>query len=138
MSYSFQFVNLNAPIVDTPRKHKWWSFSNSSYEMNGLEMSMMVEVMREAGILREQGLAPHWTIDETGVPQEKFRSNSNWHVTPVECRKIATMMREAIDGGSAIETLSFFDDAPPDSRAWLESWAEFNARAAHADGYRVT
>ncbi|MCA9693251.1 MAG: hypothetical protein KC636_26890 [Myxococcales bacterium] len=137
MSYFFQFVDPTAAIAQTPRAHPWLG-GDDCYEMNGAELRMMVEVMREAGILREQGMGPRWTIDEAGVPQEKFRSNSNGHVTPDECQRIASMLRAAIDSGSAGDTLSFFDDAPPQSRAWLESWTEFNARAAQAGGYRVT
>jgi hypothetical protein len=113
--------------------------ANSAYSMNGSQMSMMLEVMRAAKAIREQGCDPNWTLLPDGVPHAKFRSNDNHHVTPEECLVIATRLREGLADGTVSETFSFFDDAPPskECRKWVHEWADYNERAAAAGGYRV-
>lgn len=126
MSYVFSFEQPTLP-------------ESSSYSLTGAEMRMMVEVMREVGALREQGFGPNWTLQPDGVPQAKFQSTSNQLVTAEECGLIAERLRAGLASGKAQATLSFFDDAPrgQEGRRWVEAWADFNARAAAAGGYRV-
>jgi hypothetical protein len=67
----------------------------------------------------------------------KFTSNSNWHVTPDECRSIASRLRAGMP--VIREVASFFDDAPPraELERWVLSWVDFNERAVDHGGYRV-
>ena len=114
-------------------------FPNSHYSMNGAQMSIMLEVMREVKAIREQGCDPNWTLLPDGVTHAKFRSNDNHHVTPAECLLIAERLRAGLKDGTATSILTFFDDAPGGARgrAWIEEWADYNERAAAAGGYRV-
>lgn len=111
----------------------------SNYSMNGAQMSMMVEVMRAAGAIREQGIDPDWTLLPDGVTHAKFRSNGNQLVTPDECRLIAERLKTGLANGTVSTTLSFFDDAPRGKagQQWIEAWIDFNERAAGTGGYRV-
>jgi hypothetical protein len=125
MGYSFSFVRKGA--------------RNGNYSMNGSQMSIMVEVMRAVGAIREQGVDPDWTLLPVGVTHDKFRSNDNHHVTPEECLLIAEKLRAGLADGTATTFLSFFDDAPRGAKglAWVEEWADYNERAAAAGGYHV-
>jgi hypothetical protein len=107
--------------------------------MNGSQMSIMLEVMRAVGAIREQGTWPDWTILPEGVAQEKFQSSGNHHVTPAECRLIVEKLRSGLKDGTASTTLTFFDDAPigKEGRAWIEEWIDYNERASTAGGYIV-
>ena len=111
----------------------------SNYSMNGSQMSIMLEVMRAVGAIREQGSWPDWTILHEGVTHDKFRSSGNHHVTPTECLLIASKLRAGLEDGTATTTLTFFDDAPlsNEGRDWIEEWADYNERASAAGGYRV-
>lgn len=125
MGYDFSFERPDVPRAD--------------YRLNSAEMSILVEVMREVGAIREQGCYPNYTLLPEGVPQAKFQSNGNQHVTPDECRLIARKLRDGLANGTVTTTLSFFDDAPYGAEAvrWVEGWIDYNERAADAGGYRV-
>jgi hypothetical protein len=126
MGFGFSFVRPGLP--------------KGNYSMSGGQMAIMVEVMREVKAIREQGCHPDHTLLPDGVPQAKFRSNDNHHITPAECLLIAARLRAGLKDGTAMTTLCFFDNAPdgPEGRAWIEEWADYNERAAAAGGYRVT
>jgi hypothetical protein len=95
--------------------------------------------MPAVGAIREQGVDPHRTFLPDGVTHDRFRSNDGHHVTPDECLLIAQRLRAGLADGSALETLSFFDDDPPGAKArdWIAAWAGYNERAAAAGGYYV-
>lgn len=125
MGFSFQFAQRGA--------------AKAHYSMNGSQMARLVEVMREAGAIREQGLDPNWTLLPDGVSHDKFRSNDGHHVTPEECLRIADRLRAGLADGTALNILAFFDDAPfgAEARDWVAAWADYNPRAAAAGGYVV-
>jgi len=126
MGYDFSFE-----LPDVPGAY---------FRLNSAEMSILVEVMRTVGAIREQGCYPSYTLLPEGVPQAKFQSNSDHHVTPDECRLIVRKLREGLANGTVTTTLSFFDDAPYGAEAvrWIEAWIDYNERAAEAGGYRVS
>jgi hypothetical protein len=111
-----------------------------AFRMTSSEMSMMREFMREVGAVVEPGTKRAMSGPEpiaTSAPIQKFKSNDNQLVTPDECRTIAERLVTHVD--VILDVASFFDDAPPgpETRTWVLAWADYNARAAGAGGYRV-
>jgi hypothetical protein len=118
--------------------------ARSEFRLAGEDMSLMREVMREAGAatepdadqaLRAEGFEP----TDASVPMKKFLSNDDWHVTPEECRFIAERVAKAAERGVVSELLSYWSDAPPEEEVdrLVADWVDYNRRAADHGGYRV-
>ncbi|MFB9387881.1 hypothetical protein ACFPM3_12035 [Streptomyces coeruleoprunus] len=116
--------------------------AGGTFSLNNWQMGFVREALREAGAAAGQGLeqvlrAPG--LEPTGqtVDMAKFLSNDNWHVTSEEAAFIATRLRLAADESVIADLLSFFDDAPAEAGQWIADFADFNARSAAHEGYRV-
>jgi hypothetical protein len=114
------------------------------YELNDWQMGLVREVLREVGAGSEPGVkqalaAKGFAPTSESVSMNKFKSNDNWHVTPLECRFIAKRLRRGIVESVHAELMLLYDDAPSDEEMgrWLDEFASFNERASEHGGYRV-
>lgn len=137
MGYDFSYAHID------PEDASQDGTPGAFYRFNGSQMALVRDLMREAGACRDdlpQALeAEGFEQTAESVDMKKFKSNDGWHVTPPECRFIATRLRAAIAERLPGEYLSFLDDVPPTKvvAEWLEEFAAYNARAAEVGGYKV-
>ncbi|MFO0683358.1 MAG: hypothetical protein U0234_14970 [Sandaracinus sp.] len=111
------------------------------FAMNGKEMSIMRELMREVGAVRDpmtvRALSGP-TAHPDAPPVARFSGTLGELVLASECAVIAARLRE--HRSLAHDFSSFFAGDWPTGAAldaWLERWIDFNEHAAAAGGYRV-
>lgn len=112
-----------------------------TFAMNGKEMSIMRELMREVGAVSDpmtvRALSGP-TAHPDAPPVARFEGNAGQLVHATECAVIAARLRE--HRSLAQDFASFFAGDWPTGAAldvWLARWIDFNEHAAAAGGYRV-
>ena len=113
-----------------------------TFSLTDWQMSLVREVMREAGAAAGQGAEqvlrmPGFEPDERTVIMEKFLSNSGSYVSADEARFIASRLRLAANKHLISELMSLYGDASVEVGQWVDDFAGFNELSTAHDGYRV-